>query len=423
MRTLFRRIFLGILTAVTLCTSLFVFLAWQENGLRPTEVLSTYMYAAELLTEQAIGTKTGQARRAAVDEVSDALPFEVTLVDEAPPEVTAALTAHGRTSVVSPLREPIAYRQLGDGTVLVFGPGPRLFRHDPRWYITLWLGTAVIIAVITTWLIRPVAQDLQAVEQAVGRIGAGDLTARAQVRSGGPVSQLATGIHDMAGRMGGLIEGQRQLMRAVSHELRTPNARIRFTLELLADASPEQRAEHIRSIDEDVDQVDELLDELLTYMRLDHGHTPARTAIDAGPAVEALATRLAPLADGVDISIEGSGTVHAEPRLFERAMANLLTNALRHATTRVVVRWDEDADTPTTHVDDDGDGVPPQERERILQPFVSLDSVGPTGGAGLGLAIVHRIAKVHGGTLGVSTSPLGGARFTVTWPGEPTGSA
>ena len=103
---------------------------------------------------------------------------------------------------------------------------------------------------------------------------------------------------------------------------------------------------------------------------------------------------------------------------LEKVMYNLLSNALRYTKSRVVVSCEPKGDFVLIHVDDDGPGVPEKDRIRIFEPFKRLEeSRGKaSGGLGLGLAIVRRIAQVHGATIEIADSPLGGARFSISWP-------
>ena len=108
-----------------------------------------------------------------------------------------------------------------------------------------------------------------------------------------------------------------------------------------------------------------------------------------------------------------------EPRFMARAVTNLVRNAAKHASRRVRVGYDTTGQDCRIHVDDDGPGIAAADRERIFEPFVRLDTSRSrdTGGYGLGLAIVRRVAAWHGGGVSVESSVLGGARFTISWPG------
>jgi two-component system sensor histidine kinase RstB len=216
----------------------------------------------------------------------------------------------------------------------------------------------------------------------------------------------------------------------VSHELRTPPARIRFALDLLAEAEDAgERQAHVRSIDEDLTEIDQLVDELLTYLRLETDAPPLEPEVfDAVAVVRALAGRTNGLGGGLagerDIAVEVRASpgleVLANRKYFRRAIENLLTNALRHARTRVRIEVTlmGDGDGVSVVVADDGAGVPADARERIFEPFASLDESRSKrlGGIGLGLAIVTRIMAWHGGRVTVGDADLGGALFTTWWP-------
>ncbi len=117
---------------------------------------------------------------------------------------------------------------------------------------------------------------------------------------------------------------------------------------------------------------------------------------------------------------DGGSWAEAEPHYLRRALSNLLTNAMRHAETRVQVSFVIEGDRARLLVDDDGPGVPEEAWERVFTPFLRLDDsrTRASGGHGLGLSIVRRIIYWHGGRAGVGTSELGGARFSLTWPRE-----
>ena len=101
---------------------------------------------------------------------------------------------------------------------------------------------------------------------------------------------------------------------------------------------------------------------------------------------------------------------------FQRAIGNLLSNACQHAKSRVKIGLERTDEAMIIDVDDDGEGIPVSERERVFEPFVRLENDANGKGAGLGLALVKRIVTQHGGTVDVQTSPLGGCRIRTTWP-------
>ena len=157
-------------------------------------------------------------------------------------------------------------------------------------------------------------------------------------------------------------------------------------------------------------------------MRLD-GDTeqPVPERIDIPEAIQSLAEEVLPLRDGVALEIDcDSAQISAVSRYFRRAVLNLLTNAVRHARERIRVSCGREDGTICLYVDDDGPGVPEEAREKVFEPFFRLDEsrTAGEGGVGLGLAIVQRIMVSLGGTARVTDSPLGGARFTLVFPGS-----
>jgi len=113
-----------------------------------------------------------------------------------------------------------------------------------------------------------------------------------------------------------------------------------------------------------------------------------------------------------------AGRVDGERRVLEMVIRNLLDNASHHATSEVAVGVQHDDGQVVLTVDDDGPGVPPEDRERIFERFARVDDgrARNDGGAGLGLALVRRVVTAHHGTVVCTESPLGGARFEVRLP-------
>lgn len=287
------------------------------------------------------------------------------------------------------------------------------------------LALLTLIAVLT-W-VRWYWNDMQALNRAASRFGEGDFTARARVSRFSNLMALVRVFNTMADRIERSIKAQKDMINAVSHELRTPIARLDFGLEILQQRRHEPDAdERINALKGDIRELEELVTELLSLARLDQiTAPPTRHAVSLRLMFDSLAANctevLAARSIALDIAAEpGADCVEVEPKLLARAVQNLLNNAMRHTTRRIVCGARQcDSGEVMIYVDDDGEGVPVPERARIFEPFHRLDSSRnrATGGFGLGLAIVRRIALLHGGRVGVDTSPLGGARFTITLPG------
>jgi two-component system sensor histidine kinase RstB len=243
------------------------------------------------------------------------------------------------------------------------------------------------------------------------------------------VGRLAAAFNAMAEHLQRSLSIQREMVRAVSHELRTPVARLRFGLEMIGDAENETaRRKYMDGMDSDIQDLDKLVDEMLTYARLEQG-APALNfqQVDLGKLIDQVIDELAPLRPGIRVelgpalpALDGSGAlVEAELRYLHRALQNLVSNAMRHAESRVRVSYQIGQLRCRVDIEDDGPGVPEEAWERIFSPFLRLDDsrTRASGGHGLGLSIVRRIIYWHGGRAQIGRSErLGGAQFSLVWP-------
>ena len=328
-------------------------------------------------------------------------------------------TVRGTTiSIVSPMPS-------SPSEVLVLGPVP-LFNWMPfQLAAGITLLSLFVLSLGVYGLLVPMQRRLREVNYALHRMKSGDMTLRLPVDGTDEMASLATNYNSMSDHIQRLIEAQRELMRAVSHELRTPVARIRFGMEMLAEEDDyEYRIQQVDMIDKDIEALNTLIDEIMTYAKLEQG-TPS---LDFEKIV------LFEVLDQVIVETEALKTqkeiellplpinlvVDAERRYLHRVVQNLVGNAVRYCDHKVIVSGGiDDAGMAYVQVEDDGAGVPEEERQRIFEAFARLDDsrTRASGGYGLGLSIVSRIAYWFGGQIAVDQSPiLGGARFTMSWP-------
>ncbi|AYC33715.1 HAMP domain-containing protein [Pseudomonas cavernae] len=317
---------------------------------------------------------------------------------------------------------------VGTPWVLEIGPLYQMNPYPPELLVLIGAMALSLIGLIVYFLVRQLEQRLQVLESTATRIASGRLEARVPAGGADSVGRLAAAFNAMAEHLQSSLMIQREMVRAVSHELRTPVARLRFGLEMIGEAETEQaRRKYMDGMDSDIQDLDTLLDEMLTYARLEQG-SPALSfqLVDLDALIDQVIAELAPLR--TDVRVERGymrpaadiGTlVEAEPRYLHRALQNLVTNAMRHAETRVRLSYKVGSRRCRLEVEDDGPGVPESERERLFQPFLRLDNsrTRASGGHGLGLSIVRRIIYWHGGRALIDRSDsLGGARFSLVWP-------
>lgn len=309
----------------------------------------------------------------------------------------------------------------GSETVLTMGKFP-----DPDFGVSLnvlvWLAFALGFGIMTLAWTFPYAIKLTKINHAVLAFGTGELNSRVNIPKTSSLAPMAMAFNAMADKITRLIASHRELIHAISHELRTPAARIRFGLEMLCTAgSEEDRLRYSEGMLKDVDEMERLLSELLTYARFS-STAPALQMQEGEPApwlakiikdFQAMHPDLS-----VDADLEQGKKALFEPFYLARAVGNLLENAARYGDSTVGIHLAFNEKTCCIHIDDDGEGIPSEHQEKIFEPFVRLDPSRnkKTGGHGLGLAIVRNIIEGHGGEVHVRSSPMGGARFTLRWP-------
>jgi signal transduction histidine kinase len=301
---------------------------------------------------------------------------------------------------------------------MVLAAGPvnqrRPHGHRPIGFILAFLTFPALAGFLALTIERGVSR----VEKAAEALSEGDLATRVDLEDGAS-RELAIRFNEMAERVERLVRDRDELIQAVSHELGSPLTRIRFHLELL---DGEVDADRVESLRRELDALDELVAELIGYVQSEEGELRReriRPAQGLADIVE-LATLEFSDADDIQIQLEGNEEIElsVDPRGFMRAIENLVRNAVRYAESEVWVRARTDGSVVEVVIEDDGPGIPESMREAVLTPFVRLDADRnrSTGGVGLGLAIVDRIIKRHGGTLEITDSPDGGARIVTTWP-------
>ncbi|WP_419735343.1 ATP-binding protein [Pseudomonas sp. COR18] len=317
----------------------------------------------------------------------------------------------------------------GTPWVLEIGPLYQMNPYPPQWLVLIAVLGLSLIGLIVYLLVRQLERRLRGLASAATRIAQGSLETRVPAGGADSIGRLAGAFNDMAEHLQRSLMIQRELVRAVSHELRTPVARLRFGLEMVGDAATEQaRVKYLEGMDNDIQDLDRLVDEMLTYARLEQG-SPALNfqRIDLDAMVNQVIGELAPLRAEVRVSRGiclsaadcDDAWVEAEPRYLHRALQNLVTNAMRHAQSQVSISYQVGQLRCRIDVEDDGPGVPESAWERIFTPFMRLDNsrTRASGGHGLGLSIVRRIIHWHDGRALIGKSKnLGGACFSLSWP-------
>ena len=302
---------------------------------------------------------------------------------------------------------------------------PRILPLDLRIRLLTWSLIGLFLAVAVWFWVRPVWRDLEALRQTARALGEGHFETRSPEARSGAFELLTETLNGMAERIQRLIATQKELSSAISHELRTPISRMRFALEMLMETSEREEQERLwQMMNVDLEELDNLIDSSLTYSRFEREQPePHLTAVEFGPWLEEEVESMRILGRSLELSVDCSKLpdaqeVELDQKSMPYAVTNLLRNAIKYAKTRISVSTEVVNGRIRVYVDDDGIGIPTEERQRVFFAFTRLDRSRDraTGGYGLGLAIVRLVLEQHGGTVTADESPLGGARFTLEWP-------
>lgn len=276
------------------------------------------------------------------------------------------------------------------------------------------LLAAAAVAVGSYPLVRRLTRRLERLQEQVEALGKGELGARVAVEGRDEVAKLASSFNEAAGRIERLVDAQRTLLAGASHELRSPLARIRVAVELLGEgAAPPLR----QGMEEDIETLDELIGELILATRIEAQLIRQEETIDVLALAAEEASRYGCSLDGVPVVIRGDGA------LVRRLIRNLLENARRYAPGAPIdieVRPGPGGHGVRVLVMDRGAGIPEEEWERVFEPFYQVRSASRPpnrAGVGLGLALVRKISRLHGGYASCRAREGGGSVFEVTMEG------
>lgn len=254
------------------------------------------------------------------------------------------------------------------------------------------------------------------------RISSSDLHRRVPDPAGhDEIARLARTLNHMLLRLEQGQVRQRRFISDASHELRSPVASIRQHAELALAHPDRSTLEDLAGtvLAEDL-RVQRLVEDLLVLARADENELVLRhQLLDLDDMVFAEAARLREVTDlRVRSRAVSAARVDGDPSGLQRVVRNLGDNAARHARSTIAFSLAEGPDGATLSVEDDGAGIGPEDRERVLERFVRLDEARGRdgGGSGLGLAIVNEVVIAHGGRVTVGTGDLGGARIEVWLP-------
>jgi two-component system osmolarity sensor histidine kinase EnvZ len=299
--------------------------------------------------------------------------------------------------------------QLDDSVMQVIAPRNAAYASNSGIFLAWMVGTSLVLLTVAILFLRNQIRPILRLTEAVESFGKGRDVPNFRPRGAREVRRAASAFIEMKARVERSIDQRTTMLAGVSHDLRTVLTRFKLELALIGD-SPEAEA-----MKRDVDEMARMLEAYLAFARGDGGEQAAPTDMEAFlQELKADAERHGHKTEAIFL---GFPVVTVRPNAFKRCLANLVSNAARHADA-IAITGHRDHRWLNVTIDDDGPGIPPHLREDVFKPFLRLDDARnqDQGGTGLGLAIARDIARSHGGDITLGDSPLGGLRATVRVP-------
>ena len=311
------------------------------------------------------------------------------------------------------------YVQLDEGVLRVLPRRKRVDSTTTTLFMSWMVGLSLLLIAIAIFFLRRQARPIRSLAEAAHSFGKGRDVGDFKLEGTIEIRQAGAAFNLMRKRILRHIAQRTEMLAAVSHDLRTPLTRMKLELEMLrGDGGGEARdlRADIEGLRTDVQEMERLVESYLAFVR-GEGHE-AIAPTDLGGLLADVVERTARNGSLIDLRVPGPIEVPLRPMAFRRCLTNLIENACRHARRVVVVRARAKGGAVEVVVDDDGPGIPPEQREEVFKPFYRAErSRNPqTGGVGLGLTIARDIALAHGGDIALSASPLGGLRAAVRVP-------
>jgi two-component system sensor histidine kinase RstB len=278
-----------------------------------------------------------------------------------------------------------------------------------------------VIAVVVAWVaLRGLFRRIRLLESVSAKMCAGEFSARVATEPGEALEGVGVSLNQLADRIGQLLSDERDLLRTVAHEVRAPISRMRFRVEKIHRRADDSGKKDSSGLISDLEQVDSLFEELLTYVAFDEFDYErpelSTTSIEVTAAVRRVVEEVTATAQDICVELIGKQDVKvvANRKLFDRAVTNLLLNAMAYGGPKITIYVREFDEESVVDVQDSGPGIPELDRPKVVKPFVRLAKK-KTRGTGLGLAIVSRIMALHQGRLHLLDAPGGGASVQLVW--------
>ncbi len=299
--------------------------------------------------------------------------------------------------------------QLSEGVLRVVTTRKRLFSSTTYVFVLWMTGTSLILFTVAVIFMRNQVRPIRRLARAADAFGKGRDTPNFKPEGAQEVRQAASAFIEMRDRIQRHITERTKMLAGVSHDLRTPLTRMQLQLALLSEE------DGVAELKEDISEMSRMLEGYLAFARGEGDEKPRTTHLNT--LLQGVVERARRKGGLIDLHLEGDLSLPLKPNGFERCVTNLIDNAIRYGD-HLSVRAGKRGDAIEVTIDDDGPGIPEEERNKVFRPFYRMeDSRNPdTGGVGLGMSIARDIMRGHGGEIILSDSPSGGLRVRLQLP-------
>ncbi len=284
----------------------------------------------------------------------------------------------------------------------------------PPWPAEIMVAAALAIFVASAaaaYLARRVARPLSQLAEAASVAATGGSAPRVPEEGPDDVRNAAVAFNKMTDQVSRTLESQRQLLSAVGHDLRTPITAMRISLEFVSDKELQ------RNLEKNLDELQELTEAVLSAAKGTGGEV--KRNVDLSALIDSVCADLDDIGEPVTWQSHAPAPLSCRPNEIKRAVRNLVENAVAYGG-KADVQLEETQAGYDIVIEDDGPGIPDQDKQRVFEPFVRLETSrnSETGGTGLGLTLVKAIAEGHGGAVTLENRDRGGLRARIHLPRE-----
>ena len=299
--------------------------------------------------------------------------------------------------------------QMTDGILDVVVPRKRLYSSTTYIFVLWMVGSSLILFAVAMVFMRNQVRPIRRLAAAADALGKGRDIPKFKLQGATEVRQAATAFNIMRERLLRQISQRTEMLAGVSHDLRTPLTRMKLQLALM------QETPELTDLMGDIREMEEMVDGYLAFARGEGSEEPVST--DLGALLTEVIGGAQRAGGDVKLATDGALTVPVRPAALRRCLANLVGNAMRYGK-HVAVNATRRGNAVVITVDDDGPGIPVNQRDEVFRPFRRLEESRnmETGGVGLGLTIARDVIHGHGGAIYLEDSPMGGLRARLHLP-------